>query len=125
MSKRVLVIDDATTVRLYCRQVLEAEGYVVDEAINGIEGLEKALLMPPDLILLDVNMPKMDGYSMLHALRRQDEARAVPAVMISTEARDADAAKAYAAGANYYMAKPIRPDPLIEVVRLLTSGGAA
>ena len=124
MSKRVLVVDDAATVRLYCRQVLEAEGFVVDEAVNGVEGLEKALLEPTDLILVDVNMPTMDGYTMLRALRRQPEIRAIPAVMISTESKEADAAKAYAAGANFYMAKPIRPDPLRDVVRLLSGEGA-
>ena len=69
-------------------------------------------------------MPTMDGYAMLRALRRQPEIRAIPAVMISTESKEADAAKAYAAGANFYMAKPIRPDPLCDVVRLLTGEGA-
>lgn len=123
MSKRILVVDDAATVRMYCRQVLEAAGFVVDEAVNGVEGLEKALLEPTDLILVDVNMPKMDGYSMVRALRRRAELRAIPAVMVSTETREADAAKAYAAGANFYMAKPIRPDPLCGVVRLLTGVG--
>ncbi|MBF0333215.1 MAG: response regulator, partial [Alphaproteobacteria bacterium] len=79
MSKRILIVDDAATVRLYCRQVLEAAGFATIEAANGVEGLERALLNPVDLILVDVHLPKMDGYGMLRALRRQPAIAALPA----------------------------------------------
>ena len=120
--KRVLVVDDAATVRLYYRDVLEAAGFAVDEAVNGLEGLEKALADAFDLFLVDVNMPKMDGYRFLSTARREPALRAVPAIMISTEAKDSDAARAYAAGANLYMVKPVQPDTLFRTVALMTGG---
>jgi len=121
---RVLVIDDGLTMRLFYRNVLEAAGFRVEEAANGAEGYEKTLAEPFDLLIVDVNMPKMDGYSMLRLVRRDSNVHGVPAVMISTEAEPADAARAYAAGANYYLVKPVAPDRLVEVARLMTGGSA-
>jgi two-component system chemotaxis response regulator CheY len=118
--KRVLVIDDATTVRMYYRQVLEAEGFVVEEAGNGYEGLEKALMGAFDLYIVDVNMPKMDGYTLLRAIRQEPAICATPAIMISTEGQAQDANAAYAAGANLYFNKPVKPHVLALTVRMLT-----
>jgi two-component system chemotaxis response regulator CheY len=109
---RILVVDDATVVRLYYRQILEAEGYSVEEAINGLEGLEKALQTPFDLCVVDVNMPMMDGYSFLHALRREPITHAIPALMTSTESQPEDRHAARQAGANYYLVKPVPKDQL-------------
>ncbi len=117
---RVLVVDDAVTVRAYTRQVLEAGGFRVDEAVNGIDGLEHALESTPDLLIVDINMQKMDGYTMLRRLRREPALRDVPAIMISTEAKDSDREKALLAGANWYFVKPVRPDDLTAAARLLT-----
>ena len=116
----VLVIDDSSTTRLYYRDNLEQAGFSVDEAINGIEGLEKAMSQSFDLILVDINMPKMDGYAFLNQLRRSSDLRAVPAIMISTQAREADRTKAYAAGANAYIVKPVDPTELVAYGQLLT-----
>jgi two-component system chemotaxis response regulator CheY len=116
---RVLIIDDALTVRLYYRQILERAGFEVVEAGNGLEGLERAAETIPDLILVDVNMPKMDGYAMLRVLRADERLRGIPAAMISTEAEARDGEKAYAAGANVYLIKPVRPDQLLALTRLL------
>ena len=71
--RRVLVIDDALTVRLFCRQLLEAAGFEVVEAINGLEGLERAMQERFDLFAVDVNMQKMDGYAFLREARRLPE----------------------------------------------------
>lgn len=117
--KQVLIVDDAATVRLYHRSILEMAGYAVDEAINGVEALERALGKPYDLYLVDVNMPKLDGYSFIRELRGYAEIAQAPAVMISTEAKASDQAKAYEAGANLYLIKPIRPETLLGHVRLL------
>jgi two-component system, chemotaxis family, chemotaxis protein CheY len=117
---RILVVDDATTVRMYYRDVLEEAGFAVVEAANGFEGLEKALEQAFDLVLVDVNMPKMDGYAFLRQGRAMPELQAVPAVMISTEVDPEDRARAYAAGANLYLAKPVRPDTLSRVAALMT-----
>ena len=116
--KRILVIDDAATVRMYHRNILEEAGYLVDEAINGVEALEKALQANYDLYLVDVNMPKLDGYGFLRELRSNDIPQA-PAIMISTEAAAEDRHRAYAAGANFYMAKPMQPEQLLAPVALM------
>ncbi len=115
----VLVVDDATTVRMYYRQILTSMGCQVEEAWNGIEGLEKALLSPPALMLVDVNMPGLDGYGMLRAVRQEPSLQAIPAVIISTEVGDKSALLALQAGANLFMIKPVRPDRLTAVVRVL------
>jgi len=120
--KRILVVDDAATVRMYHRSVLESAGYEVDEAINGIEALERALQSSFDLFVVDVNMPKLDGYGFLRELRGQDIPQ-VPAIMISTEAEASDRELAYAAGANLYMIKPSRPAQLLMNVELLIGEG--
>jgi two-component system chemotaxis response regulator CheY len=116
--KRILIVDDAATVRMYHRAILEGAGYAVDEAVNGIEALEKALTSAYDLFLVDVNMPKMDGYAFLRELRGNGELQS-PAAMISTEAELVDRTRAYEAGANFYMIKPTRPDSLTAHVRVL------
>ncbi|CAK0757886.1 Chemotaxis protein CheY [Gammaproteobacteria bacterium] len=118
--KRILLIDDAATVRMYYRQVLEAEGFAVAEASNGVEGLEKALGETFDLLVVDVNMPVMDGYTLLRAVRRDATLCRTPAIMISTESGEQDANTAYSAGANYYLVKPVKPADLVLHARLMT-----
>lgn len=116
--KHILIVDDAATVRMYHRNILETAGYKVDEAVNGIEALEKALQEPFDLYVVDINMPKLDGYGFLRELRGQEIIQA-PAVMVSTEAQSNDIARAYAVGANHYLVKPVKPDQLLILVKLL------
>jgi two-component system chemotaxis response regulator CheY len=116
--KRILIIDDAATVRMYHRQILQAAGYDVDEAINGLEALEKALRQPYDLYIVDVNMPKLDGYGFLRQLRAEDIQQA-PAFMVSTESAARDQSVAFRAGANGYLVKPVKPEQLLSHVRLL------
>ncbi len=118
---KVLVVDDAATVRMYHRAILETGGFAVEEAANGYEGLEKALSTTFDLVLVDVNMPKMDGYSLVRALRGQPATASLPAILISTEAEASDARQGYAAGANLYLVKPVRPDDLTLNARMLTA----
>lgn len=116
--KRILIVDDAATVRMYHRSILETVGYTVAEAVNGIEALEKALLAPFDLYIVDINMPKLDGFGFLRQLRSEDII-AAPAIMISTEAASNDREAALQAGANCYLIKPVKPDQLLTHVRLL------
>ncbi len=120
-APRVLVVDDASLVRMYYRGALERAGFVVDEALNGIEGLERVLTATYDLLVVDVNMPKMDGFSFLRALRgREPAVRSIPALMTSTEAGDGDREAARAAGANFYLVKPLPEDVLVAHARALT-----
>ncbi|MDR3496558.1 MAG: response regulator [Ancalomicrobiaceae bacterium] len=118
--KHILVVEDGLTMRLFYRDVLEAAGFQVDEAANGVEGLERAMLQPFDLAIVDVNMPKMDGFEMIRRMRQHPDLSSLPVATISTEAGESDMARAYAAGANYYLVKPAPPGDLALVARLLT-----
>jgi len=122
--KRILVIDDAATVRMYHSGILESAGYTTEEAWNGIEALEKALLEPFDLYLVDVNMPKMDGYTLLRELRKHPELWSIPAIMVTTEDKEIDRHRAYAAGASFHLSKPFDPESLRRSVVLLLGEGA-
>ena len=118
--KRVMVVDDAALARLYYRDALEHAGFQVEEAMNGIEALEKLLSAPVDLLIVDVNMPQMDGFTFLAALRRQELPLAsIPALVTSTEAAAQDFAAARAAGANFYLVKPVGRERLVEVSAML------
>ena len=118
--KRVLIVDDAALVRAYYRQALERAGYEVDEALNGLEGLEKVLMQPFDLAIVDVNMPQMDGITFIRTLREKELlASAIATLVTSTEAKEQDIVAARVAGANYYLTKPMSQEKLIEHVLLL------
>jgi two-component system, chemotaxis family, chemotaxis protein CheY len=117
--KRILIVDDAATVRMYYRYILEEAGYLVVEAVNGIEALEKSLQDSFDLYVVDVNMPKQDGYGFLRDLRCQAELVQAPALMVSTESSANDRKRAYVAGANLYLIKPVKPEELLVNCRLL------
>ena len=119
MAKKILVVDDSLTVRMYHRQILEKEGYECDEAENGMEALEKAQLNEYDLFLVDINMPVLDGYSFVKRLR-DGEGNNAPVIMVSTESEAMDMDMAYESGASMYLIKPARPDDLILNVKMLT-----
>jgi two-component system chemotaxis response regulator CheY len=118
--KRVLIIDDAALVRAYYRQALERAGYAVEEALNGLEGLEKLLMNGFDVTIVDVNMPQMDGMTFLRELRAKDlPTSATPALVTSTEAGSQDIEAARQAGANYYLVKPVSQESLTQYVAML------
>jgi len=116
--KRLLVVDDSSMVRQYCRQIGESLGYQVQEAVNGLEGLEQALQQSFDLYLVDINMAKLDGYGFVRELRSRALPQ-VPVLMMSTEAAADDAFRAYAAGANLFLTKPVQSARLKACIRLL------
>lgn len=117
---RILVVDDGITMRMFYRAILEAAGFEVEEAVNGVEGVERAMTGSFDLLVVDINMPKMDGYQVIRTVREDAALWRVPIITISTEDKEQDALKAYAAGANFYLTKPVRPKDLEEMARLLT-----
>jgi len=117
--KKILIVDDAVTVRMYHRQLIESLGFETDEASNGIEALEKGLCNNFDLFLVDINMPKMDGYRLVEEMRKTRELKTIPVIMISTEESERDKEKAYLAGANMYAVKPVKPDELKTYASLL------
>jgi two-component system, chemotaxis family, chemotaxis protein CheY len=122
---RVLIVDDSSLVRLYYRNALEKAGFEVEQAINGIEAMEKVLAQSFDLLIVDVNMPRMDGLSFLRTLRRgAAEVAALPSLVISTEAGEQDFEDARVAGANFYLIKPVTEANLIRHVAALTGAPA-
>ena len=117
---RVLVVDDAGLVRAYYRDILERAGYQVDEALNGVEALEKLLQTEVDFLIVDVNMPQMDGFTFLSKLRANESTLAsIPALITSTESGERDFEAARAAGANFYLVKPVEPEMLLEFAAML------
>lgn len=119
-DRTVLVVDDAALVRMYYRSILEPAGFRVREALNGLEALESVLKSPVDLLIVDINMPRMDGLSFLRILRQKEyPISATPALVTSTERSEADFLAARAAGANYYLVKPIERAELVEFARIL------
>jgi two-component system, chemotaxis family, chemotaxis protein CheY len=120
LSKRVLVVDDASLVRLYYRKALENAGFQVEEALNGLEAIERLLMASFDLLIVDINMPQMDGVTFLRAVRaKEPPVSAIPALVTSTEAEPQRIAAATAAGANLYVTKPISEQALVQYASLL------
>lgn len=118
-AKRILVVDDASLVRRYYRSALETAGFEVAEALNGLEALELLLGNHFDLVIVDVNMPQMDGVSFLRTLRAKSlPLSSIPALVISTESAPQRIAAASAAGANFYIVKPVRAETLVQYVSL-------
>jgi len=119
-GKRILVVDDANLVRRFYRDALERAGFEVDEALNGVEALEKVLGATYDLVIVDVNMPQMDGFTFLRTLRRQaPPISSIPALVISTEAGPHDLRAARSAGANFYLVKPVAQDVLVAHISIM------
>jgi two-component system, chemotaxis family, chemotaxis protein CheY len=125
VSKTILVVDDAATVRMYHGGILRAAGFAVTEAANGYEALESSIEHPFDLMVVDVNMPRMDGYELVSAVRREGPNRATPIVMVSTESATVDAERAYASGANVYLSKPVKAAELVGLASALTVDGSS
>lgn len=108
-QKTILVVDDMSQVRNILRFNLDREGYRVLLANSGEKALEYALGQnPPDLIILDIMMPKMDGYEVIRKLRASDNARQIPVIFLSAKAQKEDVVKGLEAGANDYMVKPFK-----------------
>ncbi|MDH7577623.1 MAG: response regulator [Bacillota bacterium] len=120
MGRRVLIVDDSSTVRSYHRKVLESAGFTAAEAVNGYEALEKALQAEFDIYLVDINMTKGTGLDFLREVRANPELAAVPAVVISSERTDDDLKMSLCAGANVHFVKPVAPQALAEACLILT-----
>src|SRR6476646_3371780 len=121
--KKILIADDKATRRELLRTVLERQGYAITEAADGEEALQKALAETPDLILLDLQMPRRTGYEVLRELRKDPRHAALPIIALTASAMQGDREKALAAGFTGYLAKPVALVHLREEVqRLLQTG---
>jgi DNA-binding response OmpR family regulator len=114
---RVLVIDDEAPIRLLCRVNLEAEGMDVIEAGDGPSGLEAAQTSRPDVILLDVMMPGIDGWRVAEQLLDQDETADIPIIFLTARAEFRDRARGLDIGGVEYVTKPFNPVELAPLVR--------
>lgn len=126
LGNKILIVDDNKHIRLLVKATLSVRDYEVVEAEDGEAGIEIAIAENPDLILLDVMMPKMDGFEVLKLLRKRPETKDVPIVMLTTAAQEADQIRGWDGGVDDYVIKPFNPSALLEVIeRCLSSTGGA
>jgi CheY-like chemotaxis protein len=120
LKEKILVADDSPGGRELVRTILEQGGYQVLEASNGAEALESAREFHPDLIILDLHMPQLDGFGVIRQLRSEEGFAATPVMALTASAMRGDRERAMEAGFTGYLTKPIRPSALrVEVERLL------
>jgi len=113
---KVLVIDDKAPIRLLCRVNLEAEGMIVVEAGDGLDGVEKARVEEPDVILLDVMLPGLDGWRVAERLLEDDRTRSIPIIFLTAKAEFRDRARGLDIGGVDYVTKPFNPTELAPLV---------
>jgi len=121
MKRTVLLIEDNVQNRYLVTFLLEQYGYAVVPAADGPRGIELARTLAPDLILLDIQLPGMDGYDVARALRTIDALRATPMVAVTSYAMVGDREKALAAGCTGYVEKPIDPETFVDEIERLAS----
>jgi CheY-like chemotaxis protein len=120
VSPRVLVVDDEPPIRELCRVSLELRGFEVVEAVDGEDALAQLRAGRPDVVLLDVMMPKLDGWGTLAAIAEDAELRNVPIVLMTALSDDADRKRAERAGVASFVAKPFDPQELVDAIRACT-----
>jgi len=121
MKKTILTVDDSTSIRQMVAFTLKSAGYEVTEAIDGQDALDKANQQAFDLVLTDINMPRMDGLNLLEKLRSTSQYEAIPILMLTTESGDEMKTKGRAAGATGWLVKPFNPESLLEVIKKVTN----
>src|SRR6476661_10683823 len=117
MPKKILAVDDERHIVRLVQVNLERAGYEVVTASNGKEALEKVASEQPDLVVLDVMMPFMDGFEVLQNLRKNPETRDLPVIMLTAKAQDADVFRGWQSGVDCYLTKPFNPMELISFVK--------
>ena len=117
MSKRILVVDDQEDLRGVLRDLLIGSGYSVIEAADGEAGVAKAKSDNPDLILMDIQMPVIDGYEATRLIKGDPALNPIPIVAVSSFAMKGDEEKARAAGCDHYVTKPYSPMQLLRLIR--------
>jgi two-component system cell cycle response regulator DivK len=122
MPKRILIVEDDVDNRRIVAKTLSVEGYEIIEAVDGIEALAHAQTDHPDLILMDLALPNMDGWEATRRLKSDPRTRAIPVVALTAVAMRGDEEQARAAGCDDYISKPARPVAIREIVRKYTGG---
>jgi DNA-binding response OmpR family regulator len=117
VAGRVLVVDDEAEIRELCRVNLEFEGFDVVEARNGSEAIEMARRVRPDLVFLDLMMPGVDGWDVLHALKTDDDLASIPVILLTAKSGEEDQMRGWQEGILEYVSKPFNPLSLAEWAR--------
>ena len=117
MSKRILIIEDQEDNRQIMHDLLAANGYESIEAITGEQGLELATREKPDLILMDIQLPEMDGYEVTRRIKAKRDLHHIPIIAVTSYALSGDDQKAFAAGCDGYVTKPVSPKMLLAKIK--------
>lgn len=116
----ILTVDDSPSMRMLLRHALTDHGFVVLQAEDGVEALEMLADARPDVVITDINMPRLDGFGLIEALREIPAHRDRPILVLTTESSDAKKARAREAGATGWIVKPFDPEKLVAAVRRVT-----
>lgn len=116
----ILTVDDSVSMRMLLRAALTKEGHQISEAEDGVAALEWLEHHQPDLVITDINMPRMDGFGLIEHIRAQPRFRDMPILVLTTESTAEKKARARAAGATGWIVKPFDPDQLNSVIRRVT-----
>ena len=122
MAVKILVCDDERSIVRLIQVNLERQGWQVVTAYDGKEGLEKIMSEKPDICVLDVMMPYMDGFEVLKNLRREPSTQKLPVVMLTAKAQDKDVFEGYHYGADVYLTKPFNPMELVTFIKRIIAG---
>lgn len=117
MSKRILVVEDEEDNRRIVRDLLTSVGYEIIEAVTGLEGVTAAETHRPDLILMDIQLPGLDGYEATRRIKANPTLCHIPIIVVTSYALSGDDVKAFAAGCDAYIAKPFSPRVLLAKIR--------
>ncbi|MDI6752632.1 MAG: response regulator [bacterium] len=117
MAKKILLVDDEKDLAETGRIVLQEEGYSVELAYDGLSAVEKVYEERPDLVVLDISLPEMDGYQVCRVLKNDPQYSDIPIIMLTARAQRSDEFRGKETGANEYMTKPYSPEMLIESVK--------
>jgi two-component system chemotaxis response regulator CheY len=117
LSKTILTVDDSRTMRDMLMLALSDAGFNVVQAVDGVHGLEVLSGEVPDVIITDINMPRMDGFGFIEGVRKDDRHRGVPILVLTTESDPTKKDRARQAGATGWIVKPFNPTKLVDAVR--------
>ncbi|MDE2579740.1 MAG: response regulator [Hyphomicrobiales bacterium] len=121
MAPLVLTVDDSRTMRQMLKAALEDAGYDVIQASDGVEGVRSLDEVTPDLIITDINMPRLDGFGLIEHVRMQPERSSIPILVLTTESDAAKKDRARQAGASGWIVKPFDPVKLVSAIRRVIS----